>query len=97
MAKYKRCSIIMFAIIALIVILNQFTAVRHASARTTAFLYVALKHNDRDLKYEQIEYSPQFGDYMVKYRDADQKPYTFQVSSKSMPFLIVYDPLDPGA
>ncbi|MCQ6557515.1 hypothetical protein [Paenibacillus mendelii] len=97
MVKYRRTSILLIAFIALVLIANQFTIVQQATARFTSFVYVTFKYNEKDLKYDQIEFSPQFGSYMVRYTDKDHQSYAFEVASKSMPVIVVFDPLDPGA
>jgi hypothetical protein len=49
-----------------------------------------------DLTFQHVEYSPQFGDYFVAYKDKDGEIYNFMVTPKLIPAIILYDPLDPG-
>jgi hypothetical protein len=78
--------ILTIAVILLFIAANQMTIVQH--------LYVGLKYNHLDLKYEDVEYSPQFGDYSVAYKDKDGRVYGFMVAPKSMPVIILHDPLN---
>lgn len=91
-----KVTMIVILFILVIVVSNQFTVVQHATARLTASTYVSFKYIDMDLSFDKVEYSPQFGDYSVSYKDNNGKRYSFMVTPKFMPVVILYDPLNPG-
>jgi hypothetical protein len=86
--------ILTIAAILLFIAANQMTIVQHLTARIATKLYVGLKYNHLDLKYQDVEFSPQFGDYSVAYKDKDGRVYGFMVAPKSMPVIILHDPLN---
>ncbi len=91
-SRTKKVMLIALAII-LIIIANRISSVQHLTARIATNLYVNLKYQDLDLEYQTVEFSPQFGDYSVAYKDKNGKVYGFMVTPKSMPVIILHDPL----
>ncbi|MCA1064282.1 hypothetical protein QTG56_03575 [Rossellomorea sp. AcN35-11] len=79
--------------IILIIAANQISSVQHMTARIATKMYVSLKYQELDLEYQDVEFSHQFGDYSVAYKDKDGKVYGFMVTPKSMPVIILHDPL----
>lgn len=96
MAAYKKIATILFVIVIIIGIAHQFTVVQHATARFTAAIYVAIKYQHMDLKYQKLEYSPQFGNYFVFYKDTTEQVYAFELTPRMIPILVSYDPLYSG-
>ncbi|MCA1056106.1 hypothetical protein LCM10_13990 [Rossellomorea aquimaris] len=96
MPRLSRASkvIISIAAIILFVAANQMTIVQHFTARAATKIYVGWKYNHLDLEYEDVEFSPQFGDYSVAYKDKEGRVYGFMVAPKSMPVIILHDPLN---
>ncbi|MGD6845869.1 hypothetical protein [Rossellomorea aquimaris] len=92
-SRTKKVMLLVLAII-LIIVANRISSVQHLTARIAANLYVSLKYQDLDLEYQNVEFSPQFGDYSVAYKDKDGKVYGFMVTPKSMPVIILHDPLN---
>jgi hypothetical protein len=92
-SRTKKVMLLVLAII-LIIVANRISSVQHLTARIAANLYVSIKYQDLDLEYQNVEFSPQFGDYSVAYKDKDGKVYGFMVTPKSMPVIILHDPLN---
>ncbi len=87
----------LLVILFLIIAANQISSVQQLTARMATKLYVGWKYSHLDLKYQNVEYSPQFGDYSVSYKDKDGKIYGFMVTPKKMPVIILHDPLSDSA
>ncbi|MFB9325987.1 hypothetical protein ACFFSY_08600 [Paenibacillus aurantiacus] len=96
MAKYRVSTKVLLIVVAVLFILLSFGPVQRMTARAAAALYVVLHYGDRDLTFQKLEYSSQFGTYMVSYRGRNGESVGFQVSSKQFPVFIMYDSLDPG-
>jgi hypothetical protein len=96
MLRLSRASKVAISVAAIILFIaaNQITFVQHFTARAATKLYVGWKYNHLDLEYEDVEFSPQFGDYSVAYKDKEGRVYGFMVAPKSMPVLILHDPLN---
>ncbi|MGG3916417.1 hypothetical protein [Bacillus sp. es.034] len=92
LSRTKKVMLLCFGII-LIIVANRISTVQHLTARIATNLYVSLKYQELDLEYQNVEFSPQFGDYSVAYKDKDGKVYGFMVTPKSMPVIILHDPL----
>jgi hypothetical protein len=92
-SRTKKVMLLVLAII-LIIVANRISSVQLLTARIAANLYVSIKYQDLDLEYQNVEFSPQFGDYSVAYKDKDGKVYGFMVTPKSMPVIILHDPLN---
>ncbi|BBH22646.1 hypothetical protein Back11_39910 [Paenibacillus baekrokdamisoli] len=92
--RSKKIIVLILVIAIALIISEQFTAVQHLTAKTTCQLYVFLKYDNKDLKFKEVEYVPQFGDYFVSYEDKTQKKYSFIVSPQFFPILVKYDSLE---
>ncbi|MFC4100190.1 hypothetical protein [Paenibacillus xanthanilyticus] len=97
MTKYRVSMQLLFMIVALLFILLSIGPVQRMTARMTAAIYLTVHYGDRDLRFQTLEYSSQFGAYMVSYQDQDGQPVGLQISSKQFPVFILFDSLDPGA
>ncbi|BCB02268.1 hypothetical protein [Bacillus sp. KH172YL63] len=91
-SRAKKVLLLTLAII-IFIIANRISSVQHLTARFAASMYVSLKYQELDLEYQNVEYSPQFEDYSVAYKDRDGRVYGFMVTPKSMPVIIMHDPL----
>lgn len=86
------------SIVAILLILSEVTGVLpYLTARLSTSIYVTSKHKDKEFKFQYVEYSSQFGDYIVVYKDNNGKNYGFMVTPKIMPIIILYDPIIGGA
>ncbi|WP_168118634.1 hypothetical protein [Paenibacillus sp. HB172176] len=82
-------------VVALLTIVNMSTNyVEKKAAIISSYMYVQLHYSDKHLSYETIEYSPQFGNYFVRYRGNDGKAVSLEMTPKPFPVLVVDDPLD---
>ncbi|TNJ63839.1 hypothetical protein FE784_23470 [Paenibacillus hemerocallicola] len=97
MAKYRNVSLVLIIATLVLVVCLQFSVFQRAAARFTASTYIAFNYRSIDLTFQTIEYSPQFGSYFVKYRDQEGQNVGFEVKSKRLPIVVVFDPLNPGA
>ncbi|NIK75497.1 hypothetical protein FHS15_000597 [Paenibacillus castaneae] len=95
MGKYRKMAIIIPIVLFIVIILHQFTFVQHVTARFTTSTYIAFKHKTMGFKYQSIEFSPQFGSYFVAYKAENQKIYNFEVKPKMIPFIVMYNPVNP--
>lgn len=94
-SKYTKFFKLLLSILLLLVVLSQFTPVQKTIARLSTSTYVSTHYSHMDLRYQAVEFSPQFGDYFVRYTDKDGTIINFMVTPKFMPILISYDPLNP--
>jgi len=66
------------------------------TARLSTSMYVNIKYSDIEPQYQHADYSPQFGNYIVSFRDKDGGTFSREVSPKVIPIIVIYDSLDPG-
>jgi hypothetical protein len=97
MAKYRNVSLVLTIAALVFVVGLQFSVFQRAAARFTASTYIAFNYRSMDLTFQTLEYSPQFGSYFVTYRDREGQNVGFEVKSKRMPIVVIFDPLNPGA
>ncbi|ARU60989.1 hypothetical protein CBW65_07740 [Tumebacillus avium] len=84
-----------YLLLAALFIALQFTAFfREAEARFTATIYMTIKHSDKQLDYQGLQYEPHFDQYMVTYQDENGNTFSIAIFSKQLPFVVIYDPLD---
>lgn len=79
---------------AVFVILHLTEILQEEEARFTATVYTVIKHSDKNLVYQGLEYEPHFGQYMVTYQDENGKKISLSIFSKQFPVVVIYDPLD---
>jgi hypothetical protein len=86
-----------FSIFAVVLIVLQLTGnLQNTAARVSASVYVTFKYLGRGFDYQNVEFSPQFGDYNVTYKDKHGDIIGFTVTPAFFPVIVLYDPLDPG-
>lgn len=93
MRKYKK-SIITLLLLLLFLLSYQFNFVQKMTARLTASVYTSYKYNDLDLTYHKTEFSSQFGNYFISYKDKNGKVIAFEITPKFFPVFVSFDPLD---
>lgn len=59
--------------------------------RYTATKYVEENYMEMGLKFENIEFSTAYGDYIASFVDKDNTVYNFRLFSGYLPFSVVYD------
>lgn len=59
--------------------------------RYTAAKYVEENYMEMGLKFENIEFSTAYGDYIASFVDKDNTVYNFRLFSGQLPFSVVYD------
>lgn len=59
--------------------------------RHTATAYVQENYKEMDLKFEDIEFSTAYGDYIASFIGKDNTVYNFRLFSGQLPFAVVYD------
>ncbi len=84
----KRKYVLWFMV--LIMMVQFFPVLRLSEARLTATLY-SLKYYDKHLQYEEVEFDPHFGAYIVTFRDKNGKLGSFVITGKYFPFFVTYD------
>lgn len=96
MVNFKRKKTIILSIILFIILVLHVTGpIQRVTARLTLSIYITMKYNEMGLKYKKIEYSSQFGDYIVSYESKEGIVYNFMVTPKFMPVIITFDPIHP--
>ncbi|SCW67417.1 hypothetical protein SAMN04487970_102714 [Paenibacillus tianmuensis] len=95
MVKFKRKKTIILSIIFIILVFHMTGTIQRVTARLTLSIYITMKYNEMELKYKKIEYSSQFGDYIVSYESKEGIVYNFMVTPKFMPVIISFDPIHP--
>ena len=94
--KLKK-KVIVFMVVISIIISEVTGVLPYLAARLSTSIYITSKHKDINFKFQYVEYSPQFGDYIVVYKDNNGKNWGFMVTPKILPIIILYDPLVGGA
>ncbi|TDL65614.1 MULTISPECIES: hypothetical protein [Paenibacillus] len=87
---------VVFAIILIIILLEQIPYVQKQTAVFSSKVYVLSKYGT-NFKYKNIEYSPQFGNYDVFYRDMNKSEYSFTVTPRFFPVFVIYDSIEKQA
>lgn len=59
--------------------------------RHTAAEYVQENYSEMGLKFETIEFSTAYGDYIASFIGGDDTVYNFRLSSGPLPVSVVYD------
>lgn len=59
--------------------------------RYTATAYVQENYMEMGLKFENIEFSTVYGDYIASFIDEDNTVYNFRLFSGRLPISVVYD------
>lgn len=59
--------------------------------RHTATAYVQENYGEMGLKFENIEFSTVYRDYIASYIDEDNTVYNFRLFSGRLPISVVYD------
>lgn len=62
-------------------------------ARCSSKIYVKINYPKKKFKFDSIEYSPQFGDYSIKYKSTSEKDLGIMIFPKEFPIFIRYDSL----
>ncbi|CAH1190067.1 hypothetical protein PAECIP111893_00150 [Paenibacillus plantiphilus] len=93
MRKYKKSTITLL-ILFLIILSYQFNFIQKMTARLTASVYTSFKYNDLDFSYQKTEFSSQFGNYFISYKDKNGKVIAFEVTPKFFPVFVSFDPID---
>lgn len=93
--RLKQIKILM-GIIVVIILLEQIPRVQQQTAVFSSQIYVISKYGS-DFKYEKIEYSSEFGNYDVFYRDVNENEYSFTVIPKFFPIFVSYDSIEKQA
>ncbi|TBL79381.1 hypothetical protein [Paenibacillus thalictri] len=96
MWRSKAAKVILLVIAITAIAVSQSSAMQSVAARTSATVYVLLHYRELGLRFDNVEYSPPFGDYFASFTGKDGRKISFTVTPKFMPVLISYDPLDPG-
>jgi capsular polysaccharide biosynthesis protein len=91
----KKGLLILFALLLLFVVVLQFPIVQKTTARVSTSIYVNNKYKDKELDYQFVEYSPQFGNYFVHFKTKSGEKFSIEVSPKIFPTNIIYDPFNP--
>lgn len=60
-------------------------------ARCSSKIYVTINYPKKKFKFDSIEYSPQFGDYSIKYKSTSEKDLGIMMFPKEFPIFIRYD------
>lgn len=89
--KKRRIAIIIFTIVILIFILWISGITPKLIGKQIAIKYVEDNYKHMNLKYNYIEYSSAYGDYIVNFIDDINNSYNFRLNSKYFPTAIEYD------
>jgi len=89
--KKRNITIIICITIILIFILLVSGIIPKLIGKQIAIKYVEDNYKDMNLKYNYIEYSSAYGDYIVNFIDNNNKIYNFRLNSKYFPTAIEYD------
>ena len=92
----RKNPVLIILVIALVVLLQNLDVAQKAEARLTSFVYSSIMYPDMKLRFERVEYSPHFGQYLVSYRDQNGKLLSFMIIPKKFPFFITFDPIKQG-
>ncbi|WP_128104064.1 hypothetical protein [Paenibacillus sp. DCT19] len=86
-----------FFIVALVVILlEQIPPIQQQTAIFASKIYVLVNYGST-FTYQNIEYSPQFGNYDVFYTDQHREQHSFTVIPKYFPIFVSYDSISKQA
>lgn len=53
--------------------------------------YVKINYTNLNLEYNNIEFSPSYGDYIVSFLDKNNNIFNFKLNSEYFPTSVVYD------
>lgn len=53
--------------------------------------HVKINYANMNLEYNDIEFSPSYGDYIVSFLDKNDNIFNFKLNSKYFPTSVVYD------
>lgn len=87
----KKYILIIFVIILLIIILWLTGVIPKSIGKYTALNYVKKNYEEMNLKYNNIEFSKEYGNYIVSFSDKENNLYNLKLNSKYFPTLVIYD------
>lgn len=91
MKKAKKVFGTLVVVILAITILWGTEVIPKGIGRHVATEYVQENYEEMDLKFENIEFSTAYGDYIASFAGEDGAVYNFRLFSGRLPFSIVYD------
>lgn len=87
----KKVLIVIYTIIVIVTILWLIGIIPKIIGVHTANKYVKENYKEMNLKYNYIEYSTAYGDYIVNFIDKENNVYNFRLNSKYFPTSVEYD------
>lgn len=92
--KIKKVWLILLFTIILILMLSQIEWFKESVAKVSSSVYVKVKYQNQDLKFERIEYDSHFGDYFVTYKGKNGQLISLTMTPRYFPIYVLHDPLD---
>lgn len=89
--KTKNILIVLFVIFLLIIILWLIGVIPKAIGKHTAINYVKDNYQEMNLQYNNIDFSKNYGNYIVSFSDKENNFYNFKLNSKYFPTTVIYD------
>lgn len=89
--KRKNAFIVIAVVILLIAVLWITGVIPQMIGKQTAMSYVKENYSEMNLTYNTIEFSTEYGDYIVSFYDEAGNTHNFRLSSKYFPTSVAYD------
>lgn len=89
--KSKNILMVISMIFLLIIILWIIGVIPKNIGKNVAINYVKSNYPEMNLKYNNIEFSKEYGNYIVSFSDKKNNIYNFKLNYKYFPVSVIYD------